>query len=74
MANNDNNQNNDEVLLTRKEASKYLNVPEATLRNWAYNKKVNLKMVKIGKLVRYPLSGLKAFLRDNAVNPIDEDY
>lgn len=51
-----------ESLLTRKEASKYLGVAVGTLAVWACNKRYNLPMVKVGHLVRYRKSDLDAFL------------
>jgi excisionase family DNA binding protein len=49
-------------LLTRKEAADFLGTAENTLAVWACNKRYNLPMIKIGKLVRYKKSDLIAFV------------
>ena len=62
---------NDDPLLTRKEAAEFLNISEGTLGVWACTKRVKLKIVKIGNAVRYPLSGLKAYLEENTTSDIE---
>jgi hypothetical protein len=54
-----------EKLLTRREAAEFLGTAENTLAVWACNKRYNLPMVKIGKLVRYRLSDLIDFINQH---------
>lgn len=54
-------------LLTRKEAAQYLGISEGTLAVWACTKRYDLQMVKIGRLVKYRLSDLDAFIENNLV-------
>ena len=49
-------------LLTRKEAAELLGTTEGTLAVWPYNKRYDLPMGKIGRLVKYRLSDLMAFI------------
>lgn len=49
-------------LLTRKEAAEYLGVGETTLAVWACNKRYDLPYVKIGRLVKYRVEHLNAFI------------
>ena len=49
-------------LLTRKEAAELLGTTEGTLAVWTCNKRYALPMVKIGRLVKYRLSDLMAFI------------
>jgi excisionase family DNA binding protein len=52
-------------LLTRKQAAEYLGVNEGTLAVWACTGRYHLRMVKIGRLVKYRLSDLVAFIETN---------
>jgi excisionase family DNA binding protein len=54
-------------LLSRKQAANYLGVTENTLSVWASVKRYNLPYVKVGRLVRYRLSDLDAFLTRRTV-------
>ena len=58
-------------LLTRKQAAEYLGVGEGTLHNWACTKRYNLKFYKVGKLARYKLEDLDAFIESRAKGLID---
>lgn len=53
---------NSEALLTREQAAAYLNIAPKTLANWASNGKVQIPYSKLGKLVRYRVADLDAFL------------
>ncbi len=53
------------VLLTRREAASYLGVSEQTLAIWKCTHRYNLPCVKIGRLVKYRLSDLDAFISSN---------
>lgn len=55
------NQNN-EPLLDRKSAAKYLNVAPGTLAVWDCTKRYDLKPIKIGRAVRYRRSDLNDFI------------
>ena len=62
-----------EELLTRREASEYLQIAEGTLANWASTKSQTIPMVKIGRLARYRKKDLDAYIESRVVNqPIDE--
>jgi len=54
-----------EKLLTRKEASTFLDLKENTLAVWATNKRYNLPFYKIGRLVKYKISDLENFITEN---------
>jgi excisionase family DNA binding protein len=60
--------NFDKKLLSRKEAAKFLGVAEDTLAIWACNKRYALPYVKIGRLVKYKLSDLNAFIESRTQN------
>lgn len=56
--------NNEDRLLSRKDAAKVLGVTEGTLAVWACTKRYNLPMVKIGRLVKYRYQDLLNFIED----------
>lgn len=56
-----NNPPNDR-LLSPEEAAGYLGVVENTLSVWRSTGRYNLPYIKVGRLVRYRLSDLQAFL------------
>lgn len=60
--------NDDERLLTRKEAAKLLGVKEMTLAIWKTNNRYNLPVVKVGRLAKYRYSDLMAFIEKRTVN------
>lgn len=49
-------------LLTRKQAAEILGVTEGTLAVWACNKRYGLRFIKVGRLVKYKLSDIEAFI------------
>lgn len=49
-------------LITRKEAADYLGVKEGTLAIWACTNRYNLPYIKMGRLVKYRLTDLDAFI------------
>jgi len=53
-----------EKLLTRKDAAKYLNVAPGTLAVWDCTKRYDLQPLKIGRSVRYRRANLDRFLED----------
>ena len=54
---------NDDPLLSRREAATFLGVAVGTLENWAWNKRYDLPITKIGtRMCKYRLSDLKHFL------------
>lgn len=60
------NESSSEIhLMDRKTAAKLLGVKEHTLAVWATTHKYNLPYVKVGRLVKYRLSDLEAFLEQN---------
>lgn len=54
-------------LLTRAEAAEYLGVTAQTLAVWACTQRYNLPVVKIGRLAKYKLSDLDAFINNRLV-------
>ena len=55
---------NQDPLLTRREAAEYLGVNERTLANWHSGKRfANLPVTHVGRLVKYRKSDLEAFLQ-----------
>lgn len=58
----------DDELLTPEDVAEALKVDWKTLRNWRYERK-GPPFLKLGhKVVRYPKSGLEAWLRDQEVH------
>jgi excisionase family DNA binding protein len=53
-------------LLTRREAAAYLGLSEQTLAVWKCTKRYNLAYVMVGRLVKYRLADLNAFIASNA--------
>lgn len=54
-----------ELLLNRREAAEYLGIKEHTLCVWASESRYDLPYVKVGRLVKYRLSDLAAFVARN---------
>lgn len=54
-------------LLSRKQAAEYLGLSEGTLAVWACTGRYNLPMVKVGRLVKYRLADLVAFITNNVI-------
>lgn len=54
-------------LLSRKEAAEYLGVSESTLAIWKCTGRYQLPCVKVGRLVKYRLADLDAFIARNVV-------
>ena len=52
-------------ILTRKQAANFLGVKENTLAVWAVTKRQPLPYIKVGRLVKYRLADLQAFLENN---------
>jgi len=61
-------QSNPDKLLTRKQAADYLGVADGTLEVWATTKRYDLSYIKIGRLVKYRLSDLEAFIASRRVS------
>ncbi len=55
-------------LLTRKEAAKFLGLSEGTLAVWKVTKRYPLPLIKVGRLVKYRESDLIKFL-DQMTDP-----
>lgn len=51
-----------DVLMSRKEAARYLGVSETTLAIWKSTGRYGLKVYKIGRLAKYKKSDLDAFI------------
>ncbi len=51
-------------LLSRQEAARLLGVKVATLEVWASTRRYELPFVKVGRLVKYRLSDLQAFVEE----------
>lgn len=59
--------NRHSALLSRKQAAEYLGVSVGTLAVWACIGRYNLPMVKVGRLVKYRLVDLEAFITGNLI-------
>ena len=57
-------------LLTREEAAEYLGVSKGTLDVWACTKRYDLPFIKVGRLCKYRLSDLNAFLDRNTTGGV----
>jgi excisionase family DNA binding protein len=55
-------------LLTRKQTAEYLGVTSRTLAVWACTKRYNLPFVKMGRLVKYRIADLDAFITRRTVS------
>lgn len=55
----------EQILLTRKEAAKFLGLKTNTLAVWKSAKRYDLPMIKVGGLTKYRLSDLQNFLDQN---------
>lgn len=54
-------------LLTRAQASEFLGVKTQTLAVWLSAGRYNLPVIKVGRLVKYRLRDLEAFLKSRTV-------
>ena len=54
-------------LLTVQEAARYLAVSVSTLYGWVWQRRI--PFVKVGRAVRFDLSDLEGFIRENRVQP-----
>ena len=54
------------LLLSPREAAKALSVCEKTL--WTITQKGDIPVIKIGRLVRYPIEGLKSWIDQKSQN------
>lgn len=58
-------------LLTRREAAAYLGVSEQTLAIWKCTGRYNLPYLKVGRLVKYEVADLEAFLKRFKHEPLE---
>lgn len=64
--------NENDRLLSREEAAKFLGVTKGTLEVWACTKRYDLPYIKVGRLVKYWLSDLIAFAQSRRItNPAE---
>ena len=61
-------------LLNRKEAAEKLGVTEGTLAVWSCTKRYGLPFIKVGRLVKYRLADLEAFLDSRTQNGRGESW
>ena len=54
-------------LLSRREAAKYLGVAEQTLAVWKCNRRVDIPVIQVGRLIKYRRTDLDRFLKANTV-------
>ncbi len=54
-------------LLSRKEAAEFLNIKEETLAVWKCTHKYQLPVIKVGRLCRYRMEDLQAFISRRTV-------
>lgn len=62
----------DYKLVTREEAAKFLGVSKGTLEVWACHKRYDIPVIKIGRLAKYRMSDLIAFIERRTRNNIKE--
>jgi excisionase family DNA binding protein len=55
----------EKTILTRREAADYLGFKYNTLAVWSWNRRYDLKTIKVGRSIRYRKSDLDEFLRRN---------
>lgn len=55
------------ILVDRGTAARHLGIEKSTLSVWASTKRYNLPYVKIGRLVRYKICDLDAFIASRVV-------
>ncbi len=60
-------------LLTREQAAEYLGVTARTLAVWACVKRYDLPYVKVGRLVKYRLADLDAFIARRTVQSNEQE-
>lgn len=60
-------------LLTREQAAEYLGVTPRTLAVWACVKRYGLPYVKVGRLAKYRLADLNAFLARRTVEQNEQE-
>jgi len=65
--------NDQDRLLSREEAAKFLGVSKGTLEVWACTKRYDLPYTKIGRLVKYWLPDLHAFAQSRKVQSSNAD-
>jgi hypothetical protein len=58
---------NQPQLLSRKEAARYLGMSPHTLAVWACTKRYPLPFIRVGRLAKYRLADLQAFLVSRTV-------
>jgi hypothetical protein len=61
------NKKTNDPLHSPEETADWIGVKVPTLANWRHNKRYNLPYVKIGKKVKYPESGILAFIRSRTI-------
>lgn len=63
-----------EVLLTEAQAARRLAVQRQTLAAWRCKKRYPMRFVKIGRMIRYRVDDIEAFLKKQTqtINPIKE--
>ena len=54
-------------LMGQKEAAEFLNIKAETLQSWRSTRRYDLPFVKIGRLAKYRLSDLQAFIERHMV-------
>ncbi len=59
-------------LLSRKEAANLLGIKAGTLEVWASTRRYELPFVKVGRLVKYRLSDLQAFVEERTRSVSDQ--
>jgi excisionase family DNA binding protein len=58
-------------LLTRDQAADFLGVKPQTLAVWLTSRRYNLPVIKVGRLCRYRLRDLEAFLERRTVGKVE---
>ena len=61
-------------LLTTKEAADFLGIPARTLENWRCNQRYNLPYIKIGRIIRYRMIDLVAWINSSRVSNQEDTF
>ena len=62
------NASQNSILCSREVAAEFLGVKATTLAVWAATKRYPLPYIKVGRLVKYRLSDLEAFVEGRTIN------
>ena len=68
------NNSKTKCVLTTKEAADFLQIPARTLENWRCNQRYNLPYIKIGRLIRYRMIDLVAWINSSRITTEEDIF